>query len=51
MNTKFIDTLASTKYTENGALAYSSTGSKLYDMFALGGAYRGRSDADCIFLF
>jgi len=39
------------KLTENGGVAKSSTGSFLYDMFALGGAYRTRSDEDCILLF
>ena len=38
-------------YTENGALAHKSTRSKVYDMFALGGAYRQRSNEDCILLF
>lgn len=38
-------------YTDNGALAHKSTGSKLFDLFALGGAYRQRSNADCINLF
>lgn len=37
--------------TENGAMAYRTTNSKLYDLFALGGAYRKRSDEDCILLF
>ena len=37
--------------TENGALAHKSTRSMVYDMFALGGAYRKRSDEDCILLF
>ena len=37
--------------TENGALAHKSTMSMVYDMFALGGAYRRRSDEDCILLF
>lgn len=39
------------KFTENGALSYRSTMSGLCDLFALGGAYRSRSDADCITLF
>lgn len=38
-------------YTENGAIKRNSTNSKLLDMFALGGAYRVRSDADVIVLF
>ena len=38
-------------YTENGAVKRNSTLSGLYDLFALGGAYRQRSDEDCIFLF
>lgn len=38
-------------YTENGATTRISTMSDLYDMFALGGAYRTRSDEDCIVLF
>lgn len=37
--------------TQNGALAYKSTNSAVYDMFALCGAYRQRSDADCILAF
>lgn len=39
------------KFTENGAVALKSTGSKVYDLFALGGAYRSRSVDDCILLF
>lgn len=39
------------KRTENGALAYRSTNSAVYDMFAMGAAYRSRSDEDCILLF
>ena len=38
-------------FTENMAATYRSTMSGLLDMFALGGAYRTRSDADCILLF
>lgn len=37
--------------TANGGLAHKSTGSELYDLFSLGGAYRERSDEDCILLF
>ena len=45
-----LNSYANTKTTENGATALSSTNSALYDMFALGGAYRTRSEADCILL-
>lgn len=38
-------------YTENGAITHKSTLSKVFDMFAFGGAYRKRSDADVITLF
>ena len=38
-------------YTENGAITHKTTKSNLLDMFALGGAYRNRSDEDCILLF
>lgn len=51
---KFMNGLKDTTnytYTENGALSHKSTGSKLYDLFALGGSYRERSDADVINLF
>ena len=37
--------------TENGAITYKSTLNALVDLFALGAAYRTRSDSDCIFLF
>jgi hypothetical protein len=39
------------KLTENGAAAYKSTLNNVYDLFAFGGAYRQRSDADKILLF
>ena len=38
-------------YTENGAITHKTTKSALLDMFALGGAYRTRSDAEVITLF
>ena len=38
-------------YTENGALTHKSTMSGLLDLFAMGAAYRTRSDWDCINLF
>lgn len=38
-------------YTENGAVKRVTTRSAVYDMFAMGAAYRSRSDADCILLF
>lgn len=37
--------------TANGALTHKTTNSAVYDMFALGGAYRNRSDEDVILLF
>lgn len=37
--------------TENGGLAHKTTNSSVYDMFAVGGAYRDRSEEDCILLF
>lgn len=54
MGNSFLNNLqAATNFTvtENGALTHRSTGSKVYDMFSLGGAYRKRSDEDCILLF
>lgn len=38
-------------YTENGGVTRKSTESKVLDMFALGGSYRGRSEEDVILLF
>ena len=37
--------------TENGAVTHKSTLDGLYDLFALGAAYRSRSEDDCIVLF
>jgi hypothetical protein len=51
---KFINGLTNaTNYTltENGGITHKSTNSKLLDMFAMGGAYRTRSDEDVILLF
>ena len=38
-------------YTENGGVTRKTTESKVLDMFAVGGAYRERSDEDVILLF
>lgn len=38
-------------HTANGGLAHKTSGEALYDLFSLGGAYRQRSDTDCVFLF
>ncbi len=54
MNNTFINELENTfnyKFTENFGVALKSTGSKVYDLFAFGGAYRERSAEDCIVLF
>lgn len=37
--------------TENGGVTYKSTMNGLQDLFAMGGAYRSRSEADVILLF
>lgn len=53
MNT-FLDglkTATNYTYTENGAITHKTTHSDLLDMFALGGAYRNRTDEDVILLF
>ena len=54
MNNTFLDSLKrETNYTktENNGVAHKSTLNAVYDMFALGGAYRNRTDEDCILLF
>ena len=38
-------------YTENGAVKHLTTKSSVLDMFALCGAYRNRTDEDCILAF
>lgn len=50
----FLNTLkneSSLGRTENGAVKYTTTQSMLYDLFALGGAYRQRTDYEVISLF
>ena len=37
--------------TENGAVTHKTTKSDLLDMFAMGAAYRTRSDEDVILMF
>lgn len=37
--------------TENGGITYKSTMSGIMDLFAMGAAYRKRSEDDVIFLF
>lgn len=37
--------------TDNGALTHETTGSNLYDMFAMGAAMRERSDEDVLLMF
>ena len=39
------------KQTENGANARKSTNVKLYDLFALGGSYRSRTESECVLIF
>lgn len=52
-NTFFTSLKEKTNYikTENGATAHKSTLNKVFDMFAFGGSYRNRTDADVITLF
>ena len=38
-------------YTENGAVKRTTTNNPVYDMFAMGSAYRSRRDEDVILLF
>lgn len=54
MGNKFIQSLEeqeSITRTENGATAYNTTLLYAYDLFALGGAYRSRTDEEVINLF
>lgn len=53
MNTFFdeFENEASMKLTENGSLSYSTSASSLLDLFALGGAYRTRTDEEVVQLF
>lgn len=54
MENKFMTGLQkATNYglTENGAITHRSSLNNLVDLFASGGAYRNRSDEDCITLF
>ena len=54
MENKFIQSLKeheSITNTENGATAYNTTLLRAYDLFALGGAYRSRTDEEVIDLF
>ena len=38
-------------YTENGGLTHKSTLNKCYDLFAFGGASRGKSEEDILDMF
>lgn len=43
--------MSNKSYTENGGVTYRSTMNGIQDLFALGGAYRTRTEDDVIFLF
>ena len=53
MNTFFneLNKTAEITHTENGGVSRSTSRSKVLDMFAMGAAYRNRSDEDVIFMF
>lgn len=53
MNTFMKTMKENTNYTltENGAITHKSTLNAVYDMFAFGGAYRKRTDDECMLLF
>lgn len=53
MNTFMNNLKAATNYgyTENGAIKHNTSGNEILDLFAHGGAYRNRSNNDCIVLF
>ena len=54
MNNAFMNGLKNANnftFTENGAICRNTTNSALLDLFAMGAAYRTRSDEDCILLF
>lgn len=54
MDNKFLESLkdiTNYKYTEKGAIAHKTSKNAVYDLFAFGGAYRKRSEDDCILLF
>ena len=54
MENKFLNAMKDASnftHTENGALTHKTTKSKLLDLFAMGAAYRSRSDEDVIMLF
>ena len=48
---KLIEKMSEITYTENGDMAYNTTGNKVLDLFARGGAMRFSQDEDIIYLF